>query len=134
MSKATIIMDEFHSMPSLSHIRLRKRMISEGFDWFIGEGYDDRFETEVGGKHVLVEQSLNERGELAGGFKQPQTLSELEEIGRNSIDNTPVIVDYENDAKRYTLEEAESIVEMAGVVTRLKERIIEHQKHRSRHK
>lgn len=126
-----VIMDEFSYLnPNPIESRIRNRMISEGLGWFIGEQYDERFETEVGGTHILVSQSINDEGKLVGGFRLPQTIADLKEMGNKAVDNPPVIIDYEDNAKRYSLEEAEAIPEMSGVVARLKQRIEEHKTYR----
>lgn len=91
--------------------------------WTIGERFDDRFDTEVGGTQLIVTQSLNEKGEIS------MPLNDFAELPKQP--RPPQIVDYQED-KRYTLEEAEAIPELAPVVRRLKERIEEYEE-RSAH-
>ena len=91
--------------------------------WTIGERFDDRFDTEVGGTRLIVTQSLNEKGEIEGGLPTSMSLNDFAEFPKQP--RPPQIVDYRED-KRYTLEEAEAIPELAPVVQRLKERIEEY--------
>ncbi|EMW6613311.1 MULTISPECIES: thymidylate kinase [unclassified Enterobacter cloacae complex] len=97
--------------------------------WTIGERFDDRFDTEVGGTQLIVTQSLNEKGEIEGGLPTSMSLNDFAEFPKQP--RPPQIVDYQED-KRYTVEEAEAIPELAPVVQRLKERIAEYEE-RSTH-
>ncbi|ABO42168.1 MULTISPECIES: thymidylate kinase [Gammaproteobacteria] len=96
--------------------------------WTIGERFDDRFDTEVGGTQLIVTQSLNEKGEIEGGLPTSMSLNDFAEFPKQP--RPPQIVDYQED-KRYTLEEAEAIPELAPVVQRLKERIEEYEERRA---
>ncbi|MDF5622543.1 thymidylate kinase, partial [Vibrio parahaemolyticus] len=96
--------------------------------WTIGERFDYRFDTEVGGTQLIVTQSLNEKGEIEGGLPTSMSLNDFAEFPKQP--RPPQIVDYQED-KRYTLEEAEAIPELAPVVQRLKERIEEYEERRA---
>ncbi len=88
--------------------------------WTIGERFDDRFDTEVGGT-----QRHSTKGEIEGGLPTSMSLNDFAEFPKQP--RPPQIVDYQED-KRYTLEEAEAIPELAPVVQRLKERIEEYER------
>lgn len=122
-------MDEAHLLhdpgasKGFNRLRMRNTFVSGLGGWAIGEEYDDRYDTEVGGNHLLVSQSINEQGEIEGGLPTSMSMDELAAIPKRPT--PPQIVDYQED-KRYTLEEAEGIEELAPVVQRLKERIAEY--------
>lgn len=126
-----LIMDEGHSLlgsvelKALNRIRMRNTAVFSGRgSWTIGEKYDDRYDTEVGGNQLLVSQEINEQGDIEGGLPIPTNMDELAAIPKRP--RPPQIVDYQQD-KSYTLEEAEGIEELVPVLTRLKERIAEYE-------
>lgn len=106
-----------------SRLRMQNTLVSGLGGWVIGERFDDRYDTEVGGSQLLVTQSINDQGETEGGLPASMSMDEFAAIPKQP--RPPQIVDYQED-KRYTLEEAEGIEELASVVQRLKERIAEY--------
>ncbi|APC19434.1 hypothetical protein BLL42_27230 (plasmid) [Pseudomonas frederiksbergensis] len=90
MKASFLIEDEFKLTRKEVLFWQRHRMqftFSEG--WTIGEPFDTRFDTEVGGSHFVVTQSINDKGELEGGF----SLDRLAEYPKQAC--APRIVDYE---------------------------------------
>lgn len=61
--------------------------------WTIGERFDDRFDTEVGGTQLIVTQSLNEKGEIEGGLPTSMSLNDFAEFPKQP--RPPQIVDYQ---------------------------------------
>jgi len=95
--------------------RLRASMLSAG-GWIIGERFDDRYDTEVGGFHQMVTQWIDERGQMQGGF-------DIRKSGEYSTQRRPsLIVDYGDDGKCYTASEALERPELSSVIKRLNER------------
>jgi len=113
---------------AIHRLRMSVTCVSGAGGWIIGERFDDRFDTEVGGTQLIVTQSLNEKGEIEGGLPSSMSLNGLAAFPKRP--RTPQIVDYQED-KRYTLEEAEAIPELAPVVQRLKERVAEYEERRA---
>ena len=108
-----------------SRLRMRSTTTTVcGSGWTIGERFDDRFDTEVGGTQLMVTQSFNEHGTLEGGLPLPQTIADFAALPLQP--SLPQIIDYQ-EGKTYTLDEAEVIPELAPVVQRLKERIAEYE-------
>lgn len=115
----TVYYDEGHLLLSdsdaLSFQRFSARCRSAG-GWIIGEKFDDRFDTEVGGFAHVAQQWIGEDGQLQGGWKRAPN-GEIELVRHLSV-----IVDYANGGKRYTLDEARALPELTGVMGRLQER------------
>lgn len=84
--------------------------------WIIGERFDDRFDTEVGGFHTIAEQWIDAEGMPQGDWKRTPD----GEIA--SERSASVIVDYEDKGKRYTDHEAAGMPGFAEVLARLRER------------
>ena len=106
-----------------NRLRLRATQESEVDGWFIGEQFNERFDTEVGGRVLSVTLRKNEKGELVGGITVGLS---LEQLGKHpSSPQPPHIVDYLTN-RRYTLEEAQNIPELSAVAKRLADRIAEH--------
>jgi hypothetical protein len=53
---------------AIHRLRMSVTCVSGAGGWIIGERFDDRFDTEVGGTQLIVTQSLNEKGEIEGGL------------------------------------------------------------------
>lgn len=84
--------------------------------WLIGERFDDRFDTQVGGFLHIAEQWIEPNGEMHGGWKRTTS-------GDIATERAPsLIVDYGFGGKEYTDEEAAAIPELSGVLVRLRER------------
>jgi hypothetical protein len=115
----TIFFDEGHLLFSdsdfLKFQRFNARCRSAG-GWIIGEAFDERFDTEVGGFSHVAQQWVNESGQLQGDWKRTGD-GEIELVRCPSV-----IVDYANAGKRYTLDEAQALPELSGVLARLQER------------
>jgi len=94
---------------------MRGRM-SEG--WIIGEEFDERFDTEVGGTSILITQSLKDFSVYIED-RQPPTFVERESC----------IVDYGNEGKRYTVEQAQGLMELGPVLRRLLKRKANYAEH-----
>lgn len=112
-----IFEDEFQysRQESLRLQRLRASLSSEG-GWTIGEQFDDRYDTEVGGFHLVVTQWIDERGQMQGGF-------DTRKMGEYPTQRRPsVIVDYGDDGKCYTQSEASDRAELSSVLIRLNQR------------
>jgi hypothetical protein len=107
-----------------NRLRMRATYVSGRGGWTVGERFDDRFDTEVGGTQLIVTQSLNEKGEMEGGLPTSMSLNDFAAFPKQT--RPPQIVDYQED-KPYTLKEAEVIHELAPVVERLRERIAEYE-------
>lgn len=107
-----IFPDEAHRFYHLDPLNVFKRlqmrnMILPGLGgWTVGERFDDRFDTEV------------------GGYQNSVSVKTLNHLLHQStcLTRPPQIVDH-IDNKSYSLEEAEGIEELSRVVKRLKERI-----------
>lgn len=84
----------------------------------IGERFDDRFDTEVGGTIILASQSLSDNGTFQG-WQVPGSLSGLK---TQLAPRPPAIVDYET-GERFSIAEAERLPELAGPLKRLRERL-----------
>lgn len=110
-----MIFDEFYDAQRIDIQRMRARCQFAG-GWPIGERFDDRFDTEVGGFSHIAQQWIDASGKLRGDWKRTAE-GEVETQRRPSV-----IVDYENEAKRYTESEAEGVPELAGVLLRLRAR------------
>lgn len=115
----TLYYDESHLLFSdadvLSFQRFSARCRSAG-GWTIGEKFNDRFDTEVGGFAHVAQQWVDEGGQFRGGWKRTAD-GEIELVRHPSV-----VVDYANGGKRYTLDDAQALPELAGVLTRLQER------------
>lgn len=114
-----IYFDESHLLFSdkdaLNLQRLSTRLRSAG-GWLIGERFDDRFDTQVGGFHHIAQQWIDSSGKMQGDWKR-DTSGEIETVRAPSV-----IVDYSKGGKSYTKEEAANFPELAGVLARLCER------------
>lgn len=97
---------------------MRGRM-SEG--WIIGEQFDERFDTEVGGTYMLVTQSIKDFN-VCIEDRPPPTFVERESC----------IVDYANDGKRYTVQQAQGFMELGPVLRRLLKRKANYAEHLAR--
>ncbi|MFM0742321.1 hypothetical protein PQQ51_34335, partial [Paraburkholderia xenovorans] len=116
--------DEFRFSPAetLSMRRFHRHSLSAG-GWLIGERFDDRYDTEVGGSHMVVTQSIDPNGRLIGGL-------DFTKIGQYPTEpNPPVIVDYGDGGKAISVQEAEARPELAAVLARLRERVAAHSAH-----
>lgn len=126
----SLIMDEAHllhdpgALKELSRLRMRNTFVSGLRGWVIGEVFNERYDTEVGGSQLLVTQSMSEQGEIECGLPTSVSMYEFAAIPKRP--RPAQIVDYQED-KRYTLEEAENIAALAPVVQHLKERIAEYE-------
>lgn len=104
--------------------RMRRAMFSYR-GWIIAERFDDRYDTEVGGKQRMVTQWIDHKED------EPHN-NELDAIkpkqSAKIVDRPPVILDYIN-GNHYTLGQAESMPELEPVTARLKERISEYEAH-----
>lgn len=109
--------DEWESSraETLSLQRFSARCRSAG-GWLIGERFDDRFDTEVGGFFHVTQQWVGSNSKLHGDWKRTAS-GDIETVRAPSL-----IVDYGFDGKVYTDEEAAGIPELAGVLVRLRER------------
>ena len=105
----------------LSFLRLHARCQSAG-GWTIGEKFNDRFDTEVGGFSMVAEQWI-EDGQLKGDWKRTADGS-IESVRRVSV-----VVDYADNGTRYTIEEAQALPELAAVLARLQERESKYLRH-----
>ncbi|KVR92327.1 hypothetical protein WK28_18695 [Burkholderia vietnamiensis] len=116
--------DEFRFSPveTLRMRRFHRQHLSAG-GWMVGERFDDRYDTEVGGSHMVVTQSIDENGRMVGGFD----IAKIEQYPTEP--NAPIIVDYGDDGKVISVQEAEGRPELALVLARLRERVAEHAKH-----
>ncbi|NRF83801.1 hypothetical protein HQ619_07655 [Burkholderia gladioli] len=116
--------DEFRISPAetLSMRRFHRHSLSAG-GWLIGERFDDRYDTEVGGSHMIVAQSIDQNGRLVGGL-------DFTKIGQYPTEpNSPTIVDYGDGGKAISVQEAEARPELAAVLARLRERVAAHAAH-----
>ncbi|TMU66457.1 hypothetical protein FGA82_30625 [Pseudomonas fluorescens] len=119
-----MIEDEFkHTREEVLFFQRYRAQFASSEGWTIGEQFDNRFDTEVGGSHFVVTQTISDKGEIEGGF----SLDRLAEYPKRTC--APRIVDYEQDGKSYSLVEAEALPELAHVLVRLKERISSHASH-----
>jgi hypothetical protein len=117
--KPTMLFDEsylvFSSPQGLDFHRFSARGLSAG-GWSIGEKFDDRFDTEVGGFSQIAKQWFDGDGKMCGDWERTAT-------GEIAAERNPsVIVDYDNGAKRYTEADAEGVPELASVLVRLRGR------------
>ena len=106
----------FHDRASvLNYLRLTAQCRSAA-GWMIVERFDDRFDTEVGGFQHIVTQSINPDVQFAGGV-------EIAKTNDYPVVQAPsVIVDYHDNGKIISMEEAANRPELAAVLTRLRER------------
>ena len=106
---------QFSRQETLRLQRLRASMSSSG-GWIIGERFDDRYDTEVGGFHQVVTQWIDERGQMQGGY-------DIRKMGEYPTQRRPsVIVDYGDNGKCYTESDALGQPELSSVIIRLNER------------
>ncbi len=84
--------------------------------WIIGERFDDQYDTEVGGFATLLTQRIDKDGNYVSEYSRDENGS------IKTVRNPSVIVDYQDNARRYSIEEAEGTAELAPVLARLKER------------
>lgn len=84
--------------------------------WIIGERFNDRYDTEVGGQAMLATQWIDESGQMQGDYQRTET-GELV-----TVQTPSAIVDYEDNGRRISVEEAEHMPEIADVLHRLRER------------
>ena len=119
-----MLIDEAHlfleNSGDFNRIRMRNTFVS---DWPIGEKYNDRFETEVGGSQIVVTQSVTADGDIQGTLPSSMSMDEFAALPK--IKRQPCIVDY-SDGQRYSIEQAERIEEFAPVLKRLNERIAQY--------
>lgn len=121
-----LIQDEFQPSTEerLYFQRMRMRLTFVGGlkkSWAIGERFDDRFDTEVGGTMLVVTQGIDVDGNITGGLNTSMD-------GFAATPKMPrpaVIVDYNNRGLIMTAEEAELNPEYSAVLARLKERMAE---------
>jgi len=114
-----LYLDEFSvhgDSMSPDFLRLRNRCRLSAGGWVVGEKFDDRFDTEVGGFVAKQWQCVDENGQSAGDWQRTAN-AEIE-----TVRNPSVIVDYANGGKSYTIDEAKSLPELAGVLARLQAR------------
>lgn len=113
----------FPSQKGLARFHIQHTYVN---GWPIGEKFDDRYDTEVGGNQILVTQSLNEKRFMKGGLPASMSLDQFSKWPKQP--RPPQVVDYQ-EGRRYSLDEAETVPELAPVVKRLKERIKEYSEH-----
>ncbi len=120
----TFFEDEFRltGQETLSLQRMRASLLSAG-GWIIGERFDNRYDTMVGGFHTIVTQSIDKNGQLKGGFD----LNKFEQYPKERAQS--YIVDYEEKGKHISVAEAEKLHELAPVLARLQERESAYEKH-----
>ena len=127
MPRHSLFLDEFHQMETpeqrLDHRRLRMRHTYVGrsfldfmtngsgddLPWAVGEGFCERYDTEVGGMLSIVRQSAEPDGSIEA-FKEDYE------------PRPPVVVDYHDGGRHIGVQEAEKRPEMADVLLRLKQR------------
>lgn len=112
-----VFLDEYQTPPENVMAFQRLRRITRFYQgWVMGEVYDDRYDTEVGGVERVILQPVDDHGFIIAD-KKP------EEVFRT---RRPRIFDcLTGDC--FDLEEAKSMPELAGVVIRLEERIAEYE-------
>lgn len=116
-----IFIDEWQPTAAerLSFYRMRMRLTFVR-SWAIGEKFDERFDTEVGGTQLLVTQGIDAAGNVYGGLKTSMTVDEFAAVPK--VGRPSAIVDYDNGGKPISPEEAEGLPELAAVLARLRER------------
>ena len=107
--------------------------------WVIGERFDDKLDTEVGGM-ILTDlpnsekdgsqitplmESLDESGTLVTGVTLGLDLEQLKSISLSAIPRAAQIINHAT-GDRFTLEQAQAIPELSAVANRLAERIAEY--------
>jgi hypothetical protein len=105
----------FSEKDTLALQRFSTRFRSAG-GWPIGERFDDRYDTLVGGFHHIAEQWIDSDGGLHGDWKRTDS-GEIQTVRAPSL-----IVDYADGGKSYKDEDAVGLPELAGVLMRLRER------------
>jgi hypothetical protein len=116
-----IILDEFQptQAEALAFDRFSSVLRSHR-GWKIGERFNDQFNTEVGGFHSIHLQWIDVDGQFQSG-------KSLTKDGKPElVQATSIIIDYFADGKRYTMDEAAKVPELADVLVRLKERDAEY--------
>lgn len=108
---------------ALHLMRMKMQGTSSG-GWFVGERFNDRYDTEVGGNQLVITQGIDENGDFTGGIKTEMSLDEFSQIPKQ--ERPPQIVDYET-GDRYSHEDAKCIPELKEVFVRLVERIEEYE-------
>lgn len=113
-----IFLDEYQ-LPKSDRLGLLKLQRSTRIyrGWLIGEPFDERYVTEVGGVQRFLVQAVDERGFIVDPSKHP-----AEEMFKAS---EPTIWDYKT-GEVFGQKEAESKPELAPVLKRLKERVVEY--------
>lgn len=107
----------FSDKEILAHQRMRASMLSAG-GWIVGDRFNDRYDTMVGGFSRLVTQSIDENGQMQGGF----SLDKLVQGEYPTVRKPSYIVDYEDGGKQISPSDAEKLPELAPVLARLRER------------
>lgn len=114
-----ILFDEAHLLFStdatLQFQRLSAQCRSAG-GWVIGERFDDRFNTEVGGFHTIAVQWIDAEGKLRSDWQRTPDGEIVSERAAS------VIVDYGDNGKRYKDQEATGVPGFSRVLARLRER------------
>lgn len=107
--------------------------------WVIGERFDDKLDTEVGGmiltdlpnsekggsQIVPLMESLDESGTLVTGVTLGLDLEQLRSISLSAIPRAAQIINHAT-GDRFTLEQAQAIPELSAVANRLAERMAEY--------
>lgn len=101
----------------LAYQRMRASMLSAG-GWIIGERFNDRYDTMVGGFSTLITQSIDGNGQIQGGLN----FDKLVQGEYPTVRKSPCIVDYEDSGKHISISDAEKLPELAPVLARLLER------------
>jgi hypothetical protein len=107
--------------------------------WVIGERFDDKLDTEVGGMIVAdlpngevggsriipLMESLDEGGTLVTGVTLGLDLEQLKSISLSAIPRAAQIINHVT-GERFTLEQARDVPELSAITKRLAERINEY--------
>jgi hypothetical protein len=121
-----IIEDEFPMMFSPKEMRSiqRLRSLTSSINgWIIGEVFNERFHTEVGGFSVVAQQWIDDNGKMQ---------SKMERDARGNllmVQRPSVIIDEAHDGAHHTAEEVAGKPEFAAVLARLRERETLHAQH-----
>lgn len=118
---------------------LRKTHVINVEGWVIGERFDDKLDTEVGGMIVAdlpngekggsriipLMESLDESGTLVTGVTLGLNPEQLKSISLSAIPRAAQIINHVT-GERFTLEQARDVPELNAVAKRLAERIAEY--------
>lgn len=104
--------------------RIGASMLSAG-GWTISERFDDRYDTMVGGFHTMVTQTIDETGQIQGGFEFDRLLrGEYPKEKRASY-----IVDFDDGGKHISAFDAENLPSLEPVLVRLRAREAEYEEY-----